>query len=162
MGSILDDGESSFLWDCISSDHKSAAGTEVNFYSVNKQNSVIDPLYGEYTKREIDGPWKIFAIARWVKRTPVSGEAGYTVEFDGRCVISRIHLEDKHASYPSEGDILEMWRTPYHDADSLGQGLFFDVLNVDPKGFINDSPVFTDFVLTIKRRPQFAAERRVQ
>src|SRR4051812_614605 len=113
MGSILDDGESSFLWDVISSDHKTAAGVEVNFYSVNKMNSIIDPLYGEFVKRSIDGPWKIFAIARWVKRAPISGEAGYTVEFDGRCTISRVHLEEKNASYPSEGDILEFWRTPY-------------------------------------------------
>jgi hypothetical protein len=161
MSNILDNGDHSLLWDLISSDHKKGAGTDVNYYSVNKIASTMDPLYGEYTERKIDGPWRLPAIARWVQRSPMSAESGYTVEFDGTVTVSRISLEEKHASYPSENDIIEMWRTPFHDVDSMGEGLFFDVLKVAHKGFINDSPVFTDFVLTLKRRPQFSPERRI-
>lgn len=162
MGSILDNGDDSYIWDIVSSDHKTAGGDAVNYYSVNKAESVIDPLYGEYVQRKIDGPYKVMAIARWPRRSPQGGEHGYTVEFDGMCAISRIELENQHAPYPSENDMLEMWRTVFHDADSMGVGLFFDVIKVDQKGFINDSPVFTDFVLTLKRRPQYAPERRIQ
>ena len=159
MGTILD-GSELFFFDSVNSNMTEAAGIEVNYYSMNKQGSVIDPLYGEYAQREVDGPWRLSAKAEWPQRSPISGEAGYTVEFDGKCTISRVHFEEKHAPYPIEGDVLEMWRTPYHDINSLG-GLFFDILKVLNDGHLNDSPTFTQFVMTLKRRPQFAPERRL-
>lgn len=160
MGFILD-GSELRIFDSVTSDQTAAAGDDVNYYSLNKQASTVDPLYGEYITRQMDGPWRISASVTWAKRTPMPSETGYTVEFDGECKIARVHLDEKSAPYPTEDDIIEMFRTPYHDADSLGRGLFFDVIKADSDGYINDSPNFTKFVLTLKRRPQFGAERKV-
>ena len=160
MGRLIDGSELDFF-DGVASDMNDLAGEEINYYSSNKEKSKIDPLYGEYTEHKIDGPWKVPAVPKWPEQNPVTGETGYTVEFDGICTISRVHLEEKHAPYPVEGDIVEFWRTPYHDADSMGKGLFFDVIKVNSKGYLNDSPNFVQFVLTLKRRPQFGAERKL-
>ena len=160
MGKILDGSESA-LFDSITSDLNEAAGEEVNYYSSNKEQSTIDPLYGEYVNHKIDGPWKLPALPKWPSQSPMAGEHGYTVEFDGKCTIARVHFEIYHAPYPIEGDILEFWRTPYHDVDSMGKGLFFDIIKVDNDGHINDSSVFVQFILTLKRRPQFGAERKL-
>lgn len=160
MGKILDDSELS-LFDSIASDLNTAAGTAVNYYSVNRKKSKIDPLFGEYENRVIDGPFGLDAWFQWPNQAPVVGEAGFTVEFDCTCVISRIHLDNISAPYPTEGDVIETWRTPYHDIQSLGKGMFFDIIKVNYDGHINDSPTFVQFKLWLKRRPQFAAERRI-
>lgn len=161
MGKILDGSELP-LFDSIASDLNEAAGDIVNYYSNNKQMSKIDPIYGEYSKRQTDGPWRLPAKVDWPQQAPMSGETGYTVEFDGKVTISRIHFEQKNAPYPAEDDVIEMWRTPFHDVDSMGQGLYFDIVKVDNDGHVNDSPLFVQFILTLKRRPQFGAERRVK
>ena len=160
MGKLLDDSEIE-LFDMVASEVNELAGDEVNYHSVNKEKSEIDPIYGEYKKRHIDGPWRLPAKFSWPQQTPVSGEAGFTVEFDGQATISRVHFEEKNAPYPVEGDVIEAWRTPYHDADSMGKGLYFDIIKVDNDGHINDSPTFVQFKLTLKRRPQYAPERRL-
>ncbi len=161
IGKVID-GSEVFIHDMVASDLNEAAGDEINYYSLNKDSSTIDPLYGEFIDRDIDGPWKLPALVAWDQQTPMTGEAGYTVEFNGKCTISRVHFEDFHAPYPIEGDIIEMWRTPYHDIDSMGLGLFFDVVQVNNDGHINDSPTFIQFILILKRRPQFGPERRIQ
>lgn len=160
MGRILDDSEQE-LFDMVASDQNEAAGIDVNFYSNNKKLGTKDPLYGEYVNRHIDGPYRVPAWVKWPPQNPFSTEHGFTLEFDGECVISRIHLENKKAPFPSEGDIIEMWRTPYHDANSMGKGMFFDVIKVNNDGHINDTPTFVQFRLTLKRRPQFGAERKI-
>lgn len=160
MGRVLDGSEVS-IHDIVISDYKEAGGDEINYYSTDKQASTVDPVYGEYSDRHIDGPWNLPAIFKWPQQNPAVGDAGYTVEFDGKCYISRFHFEDKNAPYPIENDVIEAWRTPYHDEDSMGKGLFFDIIQVNNKGHINDSAVFVEFELILKRRPQYSAERRI-
>lgn len=159
-GSILNDSESN-LFDMIASDLTRAAGVDLNYYSMEKGKSNIDPLYGEYQTREYEGPWLLPSYVQWPQQSPMSGDSGYTVEFDGKVTVARVEFETHNAPYPVEGDIVEFWRTPYHDIDSRGKGLFFDVIKVDNDGHVNDSPTFVQFKLTLKRRPQFAAERKL-
>jgi hypothetical protein len=160
MGRILDDSEREFF-DCIASELNELAGEEINFYGQNIKKSTIDPLYGEPVERKIEGPFRVWAWVRWPQISPESGEHGFGFEMDGECVIARAHLDKIGAPYPFEGDIIEMWRTPYHDADSLGKGLFFDIVRVANDGHIHDTPTFVQFRLTLKRRTQFGAERKI-
>lgn len=160
MGTLLDDSESS-LFDSVASDMAKLAGEQINYYSMNRPRTKIDPLYGEAVERSVDGPYRVPAWVKWPISNAVADEHGFGFEFDGEAVIPRAELDKIHAPYPFEGDIIEMWRTPFHDADSLGKGLFFDVIRVQNDGHINDSPTFVQFRVTLKRRTQFGAERRI-
>ena len=160
MGSLYDDSELS-LFDSYSTELPGISGDEVNYYAMNRAKTKIDPLYGEPSERGIDGPFRLNAYVQWPQFQPEAGEQGFGFEFDASCVIARATLEEANAPYPFEADILEFWRTPYHDAKSLGKGLFFDVIKVQNEGHIHDSPSFVNFKLFLKRRTQFGAERRV-
>jgi len=169
MGKVLDDCELE-LFDCINQDLIELAGTEINFYANESGGSPrsslearrkVDPLYGEPTERTIKGPIRLMGFVEYPEYSPMAEETGFGREWDAQVVISRASLDEKNAPYPSEMDIIELWRTPYHDAWSLGKGMFFDVIKAKHDGHINDTPTFTQFRLTLKRRSQFGAERRV-
>ena len=160
MGFILD-GSDAAVFELIDSNLNEAVGEEVNYYSLNKDKSKIDPVYGEFIDRKIDGPWRLPAIFKKPEQTPIAGEAGWTVEFKGICHISRVHFEQNNAPYPVEGDIIEVWRSPFHNADSLGQGLFLNIIQVNNRGHVNDSSSFVEFELILVRRPQMGAERLI-
>lgn len=165
MGKILDDSELD-MFDSINADLVELAGTEVNFYAydpTSKENKKdIDPLYGEPTERKILGPFRLHAIIKYPEHEPTVGEEGFGREWDGEAVFSRWHLDKAHAPYPSEGDIVELWRTPFHDQWSLGKGMYFDVIRVKPDGHLNGMPAFTQFRCTLKRRSQYAPERKIK
>lgn len=164
MGKVLDDSELE-LFDCINQDMAELAGVEINFYGYDtndcQNRQKVDPLYGEPTEREIAGPFRVMAIVKYPEYEPLAEEAGFGREWDAQVTISRAILDEKNAPYPSETDIIEMWRTPYHDAWSMGKGMFFDVIKAKHDGHINGTATFTQFILTLKRRSQFGAERRL-
>jgi hypothetical protein len=168
-GKLLDDSEKGFF-DCINQELNELSGCEVNYYAystaqvgddVARVTTKVDPLYGEATERQIAGPFRVFAQVKWPSYEPVSDEGGFGRTFDCEITISRAHLDEQGLPYPSEGDIIEMWRTPYHDDQAKGKGLFFDVLKAWNDGHINDTPTFTQFKMNLKRRTQFGAERRI-
>ncbi len=164
MGKVLDDSELE-LFDCINQDLNELAGVQVNYYGYNphsvENRALVDPLYGEPIERKFDGPFRVWSIVKYPEYTALTDESGFGREWDAEVTISRVHLDEANAPYPSEGDIIELWRTPFHDAWSMGKGMFFDVIKSKNDGHINDSPTFTQFKLTLKRRSQFGAERRL-
>jgi len=164
MGKVLDDSELE-LFDCINQDMIELTGEEVNYYASDassiQNRSKVDPLYGEPTERVINGPNRIMAAVKYLEYEPLTEESGFGREWDAKVILSRAHLDEKNLPYPSENDIIEMWRTPYHDRWSMGKGMFFDVIKAKHDGHINMSPTFTQFELTLKRRSQFGAERRI-
>jgi len=164
MGKVLNDCEVG-LFDKINSDLNELAGIRVNYYGYDpntaENKAKVDPLYGEPTERKFDGPFRVWAIVKYPTYTPMTEESGFGREWDSKCTISRHHLDEANAPYPAEGDIIEMWRTPFHDAWSMGKGMFFDVIKSENDGHINGTPTFTQFKLTLKRRSQFGAERRI-
>ena len=164
MGKVLDDSEVD-LFDCINQDLIDLAGVEINYYALDaassKNRQRVDPLYGESAERIFDGPHRVGALVKYPQYQPLADETGFGREWDAMATISRASLDEKNLPYPSETDIIEMWRTPYHDRWSMGKGMFFDVIKAEHDGHINDSPTFTQFKLTLKRRSQFGAERRI-
>lgn len=164
MGKVLDDSELG-IFDCINQDLIELTGVEINYYAYDAtavvNRSKVDPLYGEPTERNINGPIRIMALVKYPEYQPLTEDSGFSREWDAEVIISRGSLDDKNAPYPSEADMIEMWRTPYHDTWSMGKGMFFDVIRAKHDGHLNDSPTFTQFRLTLKRRSQFGAERRI-
>ena len=160
MGKLLSDCDAAYF-SVTNADLNELSGDEINYYPMNPVSGKIDPLYGEHTERTPGGPYRIWASVSWPEINPQPGEAAFGVEFDGMVWISRLHLDKANAPYPSEGDIIEMWRTPYHDANSRGKGYFFDIIKAQNDGHVNDSPSFVQFKLVLKRRSQFNAERRL-
>lgn len=160
MGKLLNDCEAKFF-DKIAAELNELAGTEVNLYAMNAKTGKVDPLYGEHTERVPNGPYRVMAVVEWPQVSIRPGEPGFGLEFDSIAYIARSALETAGAPYPSAGDILEMWRTPFHDAYSRGKGMFFDILKSENDGHVNDTPTFVQFKLTLKRRTQFGAERRI-
>jgi len=165
MGKVLDGSEVD-LFDCINQDMIDLTGEEINYYAYDatsiRNRQKVDPLYGEPTERDFGGsPHRVMALVKYPEYEPLTEEVGFGREWDATVTISRASLDEKNLPYPSEADIIEMWRTPYHDRWSMGKGMFFDVIKAKHDGHINDSPTFTQFVLTIKRRSQFGAERRI-
>lgn len=164
MGKVLDGSEQE-VFDCINQDLIELTGEEINYYAYDAQSipnrQKVDPLYGEPAERFTSGAQRIFALVKYPEHDPMSEEVGFSREWDAMITVSRAMLDEKHMPYPSEADVIEMWRTPYHDMWSMGKGLFFDVLKAKPDGYLNDSPAFTQFILTVKRRSQFGAERRI-
>lgn len=174
MGKVLDGSEVE-LFDCINQDLIELAGEEINYYAQGDPRSKktrgkrrdgqgrIDPLYGEYT--DASEPrfqaHRVMALIKYPEYTVLAEETGFGREWDAMVYISRAALDEKNLPYPSEADVVELWRTPYHDRWSMGKGMFFDVLKAKHDGHINDSPTFTQFELTLKRRSQFGAERRI-
>lgn len=160
MGRLLDDSELEYF-SGIASELNELAGDEVNYYAMNQPGYKIDPLYGEPAERSIDGPFRVPAWFQWPNDEPQATEQGFGREFDCMCVIARETLDNKNLPYPSEADIIEAWRTPYHDANSMGKGMFFDVIKVNNDGHVNDTASFVQFKLYLKRRTDFSAERRI-
>lgn len=160
MGRLLDDSEIQ-LFDCIASELTELAGEEINYYGMANDEATIDPLYGEFVSRKVAGPFRIFAWLSWPQNRPDPSEQGFGEEWDGEVVISRSALDSVNAPYPHHGDVIEAWRTPYHDAVSQGKGMFFDIIQIQNEGHINDSPSFVQFRGKIKRRSEFGAERKI-
>jgi hypothetical protein len=164
MGKVLDDSELE-LFDCINQDMIELTGEEINYYPHDAQSPAarrtVDPLYGERTEAIITQANRIMALVKYPEYEALTEESGFSREWDATVTISRAMLDEKNLPYPSEADVIEMWRTPYHDRWSMGKGMFFDVLKAKHDGHLNDSPTFTQFVLTLKRRSQFGAERRI-
>lgn len=166
MGRILDDSEVGFF-DSIASELNELVGVHINYWTYNSRSdenkSKVDPLYGEISEpRSIDGPHRVWAYVKYPEHQPSSSDTGFAREWDASVSIARLHLDEKNLPYPTEDDIIELWRTPYHDAMSMHIGLFFDVIKIKHDGHVHDTPTFTMFELTLKRRTQFGAERRLQ
>lgn len=160
MGRLLDDSELP-LFDLIAMEQAELMGDDVNYYAIDRKLSKIDPLYGEYAARNVNGPFLLPGIVKWPKIAPSFQAEGLLLEFDGMIWIARGHLDLYSAPYPTEGDIFEMWRTPFHDARSKGTGMFFDVIKSEDGGHLNDTASFVTFQLTVKRRTDFAPERKI-
>jgi hypothetical protein len=161
MGRLLNDCDASYF-DKINAEVNELSGEEVNYYAMNAVAGKVDPLYGEHTERSPDGPYKVWGSISWPQMSVNTTESGIGVDFDGMITVSRSHLDQRNIPYPSEGDIMEFWRTPYHDVNSRGKGLFFDIIKAEGDGYVNDSPIFTQFKIYLKRRSQYGAERRIE
>lgn len=159
------DGSELGLFDSVASELNEHAGTEICYYSqvlVKRDPVTSEPLERAWRK------FKMFAsFGHPGGGTPEMREEGFRVVWDGLVWIARSEFERVGAPPPQEGDVLHAWDVPFFDQYAvLGEnvpnaGYFFDVIDVNDDGHVNDSAAFVQFELGTRRRTELTPERRV-
>jgi len=143
------------------------AGGEADLYLRDKGRSRKDPLYGEPTRSVWVGPYRLKVYLQNPVPSPMTTPQGYRNEWNGEVWIPRTEIELRSIRGPDNGDVIQMWKIPFYDALSVEQtsvpraGFYFDVERVHSDGIAAMAPIFVGFKLTLKRRSEFTAERRV-
>ena len=157
------------LFDSFANEQMQISGTPIDYWFVNAAETVRDPLYGEPTeKRVFEGPYRITAWFSAPHSTPSAQEEGIVRFFDSSCWAARKNLEDSNLPRPREGDVLHVWDTPFMELYSTmdnspppGAGMYFNVIKVEPDGFVFDTANFVGYRFDLKRRTEFTPERRL-
>lgn len=169
----LREGESAFtlsdsekeLFDLFAKEQVDIIGTPLDYFSQQLEQSSRDPLYDEPTQRSWAGPFKMKAWVSWASSIPVTSEEGFRFQFLAQVWVPRAEVERVGMPAPFEGDVLRFWNIPFFnditDEGVAGSGYFFDVINADNDGHINDTSTFVGFRLDVKRRTEFTPERRI-
>jgi hypothetical protein len=154
------------LFDAIASEHVRLIGTEIEYYSLDRTGTNVDPLYGETVEPKWLGPFRMVGHMEWPDSLPEMREEGFRQSIIVGCWISRLEFENAHAAFPREGDVLRVWKIPFfNDTDgggiTPGSQYAFTVADVDDDGHLFDNPDFVGFRLDLRRNSEFAPERRV-
>ena len=78
--------------------------------------------------------------------------------FENKIYVSLTHLlkagvpQDETRDYIGEGDLFEIFKK--------GRNLFYDIIQVDRVGFINDTDEFTGYEVQVKRNLKYVPERK--
>ena len=157
------------LFDGYAQEQVAIAGTPVDYWTINVPDSKRDALYGEPVVRKFVGPFRFKANFSAPSHNPQASENGITASWDAAAWIARKTFEDAGAPMPTEGDVMHVWDLPIYVALSTqepkplpGAGYYFDVLDVDADGYMLDTPTFTGYKFTLKRRAEFTPERRLE
>lgn len=161
------DGRDAAMYDHFAQEHTESSGTEVLFWHQNLEESIRDPLYDEPIEREWLGPYKLKAWVEYIAGDPQMTENGMTVRWQGTMWVARKTLEDGGIPAPLEGDVIKYWDNKFftehgvNAEEGVHGGYFFDVINVDDIGHVQDSGYFVGLTVTILRRTEFTPERRL-
>lgn len=163
------DGRDAAMFDHFAQEHTNASGTDLLLWHQNLEESVRDPLYDEPIEREWDGPFAFKGYVEYMAGTPQMQEEGMSVRWQGTIWVARKELEDSKVPAPLEGDVLRFWDNKFFTEHSVnaeeaalhGAGYYFDVINVDDDGHVQDSDHFVGLTITVMRRTEFTAERRL-
>lgn len=162
----IGDGERK-LFDSVAQELNQIVGTDLDYFVQDVNESTRDPLYDEPIERVFKGPYRVKAYVEQPSTTPEVREEGYRTIFDGSVWIARADFDALGLSAPSEGDVLRFWNTPFFNSQAVdgedvpNRGYFFDVVDVDEDGHLNDTASFVGFKLVVRRRTEFTPERRL-
>lgn len=163
----FEDGER-LLHDSLAREQvRSFGGTRIRYYALNIARSATHTLYNESTQRYYDGPYFMAGYIEWPKSQPEVREEGFLSRWETRVWIPRVEVETAGCRAPLEGDVVEVWRTPFFDEWAVSGeerqdgGYFFTVTVSNEEGHLHDSPGFIGFELTVARNTEFTPERRV-
>lgn len=157
------------LYDGTATEQAQIAGTPIDYWLIDPLGSEQDALYGEPVKRFFEGPYRFYGIFQAPSVNDYAAEEGLSTIFEGSASIPRKFFEDARAGHPGPGDVLRVWDLPMYLAMSTPEaeaiktsGYFFDILNVNPDGYVKDTPTFVRYSLRLKRRTTFTPERRLR
>ena len=156
-----------FLFSHFAHEQIQISGTPCDLFSQKIDKATRDPLYDEPTERVWSKAFKIKCWVSWASSTPVTGEEGFRLAFRTQCWIPRAEIERAGCPAPVEGDIIRFWNIPFFNETAVAgeqiknAGYFFDIINADNDGHINDTASFTGFRCDLVRRSEFGAERRI-
>lgn len=161
------DGAEVCLFDSIVEEQLDIAGTPIEYWHQEIEKSDRDALYDEPLTRAWRGPWRLKAFVEYIPGVAEMREEGFRVTWNGTMFIARTTIESLGAPSPLEGDVIHYWSNKFFKEHASGgkgdpgSGYYFDVINVDDDGHVFDSANFVGFKLTLSRRTEFAAERRL-
>lgn len=162
------DGRDSTMFDHFAQEHVAASGTDILLWHQDLENSIRDPLYDESIERVWQGPFKFKGYVQYMAGEPSMRDEGMTVRWQGTIWIARKELEDKKTPAPLEGDVVKFWENKFFAEHGVNAehgvegGYYFDVINADDIGHVNDSDHFVGITLTVLRRTEFTPERRLE
>jgi len=155
-------------FDSYTKEHIRATGTPIEYFSLDLKSSKRDPLYDEPLERIYKPAFKLFASVRWPAPNFMAREDGTAAAFMTDAWISRKEVEELSMPAPKPGDSLRFWNVPFFNNSVIvngkqydGAGFYFDVLSVADEGHLFDTPSFTTFRISIKRRTEYAPERKI-
>jgi hypothetical protein len=155
------------FFDTVITTQVEAVGTPLEYWHQDVANSRHDPLYDEPIQRLFTGPWKLKGFVEWPEATAENREEGFRVTWDGTVTLARATLEGIGAPAPQEGDVIRFWPNAFFKKfatggqNDPGAGYYFDVINVTDDGHVHDTAAFVGFKLRLRRRTEFAPERRL-
>jgi len=157
-----------FLFDCIASEVNHIAGTDVDFYYLNKGKSKKDALYDEMVKEAWDGPYRLRVWVEWPAPSPEPRQEGFREVWMSSLWVARVDLDAISVRAPYYGDVVGFWKIPYFDkvsnAYDVGKnpkGYFFTITEVADDGHLFDNPSFVGFKCQLARNTEFVPERRL-
>lgn len=157
------------LFDSYAQEQVNISGTSVDYWAIDVHGSKKDPLYGEPTERAFAGPFKLIGAFSAPSVDPTMEEFGLNGKWAADIWIARKTFEDANAPIPTEGDVLRTWNIPYYLQTSTmewkpvpGSGYFFNVIQLQPDGYVGDSPIFVGYKMRLERRAEFTPERRLK
>ena len=159
--------EESELFDCLAKEVVDISGIAVEWYSLDLEGSVRDPVYDEPIEMAWKGPYQLKAHVTMNERNAEAREEGMVWTFSFELWVARAEVEEKYMARPKEGDVVRLWNVPFFDQFGSGNstidgaGFFFSVTRVESDGHLFDGPTFTGFKCELKRNTTFAPERMV-
>ena len=156
------------MYDHFAQEHVEASGTDILLWYQDLENSLRDPLYDEPIDREWLGPFKLTGWVEYIAGTPQMREEGMVVRWEGRIWIARKELEDTGTPAPLEGDMIKYWDDKFFAEHGVNAqsgvhgGYYFDVINVDDDGHVQDDGHFVGLTINVLRRTEFTPERRLE
>lgn len=157
-----------FLHDLIAVEMNHIAGTDVDFFQLNKKKSKRDPLYDEMLQEEFDGPFRVRTWVEWPAPTPEPRQEGFRQTWYNSLWVARADLEVAGARPPYYGDIVRFWKLPYfdkfsvpYDSGKTPKGYYFTITEISDDGHLFDTSSFVGFKCTLARNSEFTPERRI-
>lgn len=169
MGTLLGDQDLAFH-DARAREVVRLAGTKsITYYMLQLDRSPRDPLYDEpleevrgFDPNDSGMGVQMNGLIEYPEGYYKSGEEGQRTEYDAVLWLCRKDFEE---TFPSEKnkDGYDVYATPRIGDVVEVQGKFFDVLQIQLEGQLNDTTaVHTMWYLKLKHRTEFDAIRRVE
>lgn len=161
------DGSERFLFDMVAEEATAIPGTFIEYFALDKAESVKDPLYSEAEERSFRGPFKLKAHVTYPEGGLLAQADGLIERWDCTAWIARKSFEDAKCPVPHPGDVIRIWNTPFFNKEAVREeevpdaGFFFNVQAVHNDGHLFDTPEFVGFKITLRRRTDFTPERRI-
>lgn len=158
------DGSERALFDSIATDLNRHAGTPIEYFKQVIKSR--DPV----TSEPLERGWRKFDMYANFERptgSPEMREEGFRITWSGTVWITRLEFERAGCPPPEEADVIRAWDVPFFASfgtayeDVPKAGYYFDIVDVEDDGHINDSAAFVQFQMEIRRRTELTPERRL-
>jgi hypothetical protein len=165
LGTLLN-GKEKKLFDSINLEMMTLAGAQrvckdilLWAFQTPTTSTHKDALYDEPNSK---ASYKSYSVKIFFERPITETSAtdeGLEQSFSGRAWFSRKDLElakvakDYKGNHVKEGDTFELFHK--------GNRIFYEIINVDREGIVNDSDVFTQYTVDFVRRQHFIPERKL-